>query len=58
MITLKTYQQEAVEGLVKDTFKLLKAPGARQKMVLKHQQVPENSYNGCLLKSPVRRIAG
>lgn len=35
MITLKTYQQEAVEGLVKDTFKLLKAPGARQKMVFK-----------------------
>lgn len=35
MIELKTYQQEAVEGLVKDTFKLLKAPGARQKMVFK-----------------------
>lgn len=35
MIRLKTYQQEAVEGLVKDTFKLLKAPGARQKMVFK-----------------------
>ena len=35
MITLKTYQQEAVEGLVKDTLKLLKAPGARQKMVFK-----------------------
>lgn len=35
MITLKTYQQEAVEGLVKDTFKLLKGPGARQKMVFK-----------------------
>jgi type III restriction enzyme len=35
MITLKTYQQEAVDGLVKDTFKLLKAPGARQKMVFK-----------------------
>jgi len=35
MIILKTYQQEAVEGLVKDTFKLLKGPGARQKMVFK-----------------------
>ncbi len=35
MITLKTYQQEAVEGLVKDTFKLLKAPGARHKIVFK-----------------------
>ena len=35
MTTLKTYQQEAVEGLVKDSYKLLKAPGARQKMVFK-----------------------
>jgi type III restriction enzyme len=35
MITLKTYQQEAVEGLVKDTFKLLKTPAARHKMVFK-----------------------
>ncbi len=35
MITLKTYQEEALEGLVKDTFKLLKAPGGRQKMVFK-----------------------
>lgn len=35
MITLKPYQQEAVDGLVKDTFKLLKAPTARQKMVFK-----------------------
>lgn len=35
MIELKTYQQEAVEGLVKDSYKLLKAPGARLKMVFK-----------------------
>lgn len=35
MIELKAYQNEAVEGLVKDTFKLLKAPGGRQKMVFK-----------------------
>lgn len=35
MIALKTYQSEAVDGLVKDTFKLLKAPNARQKMVFK-----------------------
>lgn len=35
MIELKPYQTEAVEGLVKDTYKLLKGPGARQKMVFK-----------------------
>lgn len=35
MIELKAYQSEAVEGLVKDTYKLLKAPGARQRMVFK-----------------------
>src|SRR5690606_25902712 len=35
MIVLKTYQSEAVDGLVKDTYKLLKAPNARQKMVFK-----------------------
>lgn len=35
MIALKTYQNEAVEGLVKDTLSLLKMPGARQKMVFK-----------------------
>lgn len=35
MIELKTYQSEAVDGLIKDTFSLLKMPGARQKMVFK-----------------------
>ena len=35
MIELKTYQSEAVEGLTKDTYKLLKMPGARHKMVFK-----------------------
>lgn len=35
MIELKTYQSEAVDGLLKDTYKLLKMPGARQKMVFK-----------------------
>ncbi len=35
MIELKPYQIEAVEGLIKDTYKLLKAPGARQKMIFK-----------------------
>lgn len=35
MIELKTYQSEAVEGLLHDTYKLLKMPGARQKMVFK-----------------------
>ncbi len=35
MIALKKYQTEAVEGLVKDTFSLLKLSGARQKMVFK-----------------------
>lgn len=35
MIELKTYQSEAVSGLIKDTYKLLKMPGARHKMVFK-----------------------
>ena len=35
MIELKTYQSEAVDGLIKDTYKLLKMPGARHKMVFK-----------------------
>ena len=35
MIELKTYQSEAVTGLIKDTYKLLKMPGGRQKMVFK-----------------------
>ncbi len=35
MIELKTYQSEAVSGLLKDTYKLLKQPGARHKMVFK-----------------------
>lgn len=35
MIELKQYQNEAVEGLLKDTYKLLQVPGARQKMVFK-----------------------
>ncbi|MFW5757728.1 MAG: DEAD/DEAH box helicase [Bacteroidota bacterium] len=35
MIILKNYQQEAVDGLVKDTYSLLKRAGARQKMVFK-----------------------
>ena len=35
MIELKPYQQEAVAGLVKDTYGLLRQPGARQKMVFK-----------------------
>jgi type III restriction enzyme len=35
MIELKTYQKEAVDGLVKDTYSLLKLPGARHKMVFK-----------------------
>ena len=35
MIELKTYQNEAVEGLIKDTFSLLKMPGGRHKMVFK-----------------------
>ncbi len=35
MIELKQYQGEAVDGLIKDTYSLLKAPGARQKMVFK-----------------------
>jgi type III restriction enzyme len=35
MIVLKTYQSEAVDGLIKDTYKLLKMPGARHKMVFK-----------------------
>jgi type III restriction enzyme len=35
MIELKAYQSEAVDGLIKDTYKLLKMPGARYKMVFK-----------------------
>jgi len=35
MITLKTYQADAVDGLVKETYGLLKKPGARQKLVFK-----------------------
>lgn len=35
MIELKPYQSEAEEGLIKDTYKLLKMPGGRQKMVFK-----------------------
>ena len=35
MITLRKYQEEAVQGLLKDTYSLLAKPGARQKMVLK-----------------------
>lgn len=35
MIELKTYQQEAVAALLKDTYSLLRQPGARQKMVFK-----------------------
>jgi len=35
MITLRKYQEEAVDALLKDTYALLKAPGARQKMVFK-----------------------
>jgi len=35
MIEIKTYQSEAVDGLIKDTYKLLKMPGARHKMVFK-----------------------
>src|SRR5690554_4235424 len=35
MITLRKYQEEAVERLLKDTYSLLKKPGAQHKMVLK-----------------------
>jgi type III restriction enzyme len=35
MIELKPYQQEAVAGLLRDTFSLLRQPGARHKMVFK-----------------------
>lgn len=35
MIELKTYQSEAVTGLMKDSYSLLKMPGARHKMVFK-----------------------
>jgi type III restriction enzyme len=35
MITLRKYQEEAVQGLLKDTYSLLAKPGARHKMVLK-----------------------
>src|SRR5690554_3562735 len=34
MITLRNYQEEAVKSLLKDTYRLLKKPGARHKMVL------------------------
>lgn len=35
MITLKEYQEEAVKGLLKNTYSLLQRPGARHKMVFK-----------------------
>jgi len=35
MITLRKYQEDAVSRLLKDTYLLLKRPGAQQKMVLK-----------------------
>jgi len=35
MIQLKTYQEEAVNGLLKDTYSALKLPGTRNKMVFK-----------------------
>lgn len=35
MIQLKTYQEEAVNGLLKDTYSTLKLPGTRNKMVFK-----------------------
>ena len=35
MIELKTYQTEAVDSLVRDTYSLFKMPGARLKMVFK-----------------------
>mgnify|MGYP000162095101 CR=1 FL=1 len=35
MITLRKYQEEAVNRLLRDTYSLLKKPGARHKMVLK-----------------------
>lgn len=35
MIELKVYQSEAIDALIKDTYKLLKMPGARHKMVFK-----------------------
>lgn len=35
MILLKTYQSEAVDGLIKDTYSLLKMPSSRQKMIFK-----------------------
>ena len=35
MITLRKYQEEAVQGLLKDTYSLLAKPGARHKMVFK-----------------------
>lgn len=35
MIQLKTYQEEAVSALLKDTFSLLNLPGAQHKMVFK-----------------------
>jgi type III restriction enzyme len=35
MIALKKYQEEAVDSLVKDTYSLLKLPGARKKLVFK-----------------------
>ena len=35
MITLRKYQEEAVDRLLRDTYSLIKKPGARHKMVLK-----------------------
>jgi len=35
MIQLRTYQEEAVNGLLKDTYALLNQPGAQHKMVFK-----------------------
>ncbi|MCB9191506.1 MAG: DEAD/DEAH box helicase family protein [Flavobacteriales bacterium] len=35
MITLRKYQEDAVHGLLRDTYSLLKKPGVRHKMVLK-----------------------
>ncbi|WJJ95740.1 DEAD/DEAH box helicase [Algibacter luteus] len=35
MITLRKYQEEAVDRLLRDTYSLLKKPGAHHKMVLK-----------------------
>ena len=35
MITLRNYQEEAVQGLLQDTYRLLAKPSARHKMVFK-----------------------